>query len=279
MLDPTEQLYSAIGDAYDYFNEELFQGSLPKVIFTVQRKKGVMGYFSPDRWGSKEGKSCHEIALNPAYLAQSRAVEIFQTLVHEMVHCWQFCEGKAARAGYHNKDWAYKMIDVGLMPSSTGDPGGAITGQHMSDYILEGGAFYLACAKLVNEFQYQFSWIDRYALPKLYPERIFKPDQALDDNLDEEGSAQIVSETSLAATPRDLDSQTVSAPLIPEGNWLEESFVDLLPEGFISQEVKKKPTRYRYLCPGCDTKIYGRPKLKIKCMECDELFQWSKYQA
>jgi predicted SprT family Zn-dependent metalloprotease len=277
MLDPTDQLYRAIGDAYNYFNAALFEDSLPKVIFTVQRKKGIMGYFSPDRWGSKEGKSCHEIALNPAYLAQSRAVEIFQTLVHEMVHCWQYCHGSAPRAGYHNKEWAYKMMDVGLMPSSTGNPGGSITGQNMSDYILEDGAFNIACSRLVSEFQYQFNWVDRFALPKLYPERVFKLTANNDERCTVSNNTIDHSDVSEAIEGKNCSEDIVKH--VDSDNWLDTTLIDLLPEGFINQEVKKKPTRYRYICPNCDTKIYGKPKLKIKCVECDELFQWNQYSS
>jgi hypothetical protein len=32
------------------------------------------------------------------------------------------------RRNYHNKEWAAKMIALGLMPSSTGMVGGKITG-------------------------------------------------------------------------------------------------------------------------------------------------------
>ncbi|MEE8058194.1 MAG: SprT-like domain-containing protein [Pseudomonadales bacterium] len=280
MADPTDQLYRAIGDAFDYFNKELFTGSLPKVIFTVQRKKGVLGYFAPDRWGSKEGKSCHEIALNPAYLAQSRTVEIFQTLVHEMVHCWQFCQGSPGRIGYHNKEWAYKMIEVGLMPSS-GSPGGAITGQSMSDYILEDGEFYTACFKLVSEHNYHFSWIDRLALPKLYPERIFKANKLTEDIREEQDNDTPSASTktlSIIESKLDRKDDSVQVGQIPDDSWLDATFSELLPEGFITQETKKPPKRYRYCCPGCDTKIYGRPRLRIKCMECNKLFQWNQYQ-
>jgi len=37
------------------------------------------------------------------------------------------------------------MESIGLMPSDTGEPGGKRTGQRMSDYPIEGGAFYLQC--------------------------------------------------------------------------------------------------------------------------------------
>lgn len=64
-----------------------------------------------------------------------------QTLVHEMAHQWQCHFGKCSRGGYHNRQWASKMENIGLMPSDTGGPGGKRTGPSMSDYPIEGGRF------------------------------------------------------------------------------------------------------------------------------------------
>ncbi len=59
----------------------------------------------------------HEIALTPASLSRT-TLESLSTLLHEMVHCWQQCYGKPDKNGYHNKQWANKMKDVGLTPFS-----------------------------------------------------------------------------------------------------------------------------------------------------------------
>src|SRR5690606_15393030 len=56
-------------------------------------------------------------------------------------HLWQHDHGKPPRRCYHNKEWANKMISVGLMPSHNGQVGGKIVGQHMNDYTIEGGLF------------------------------------------------------------------------------------------------------------------------------------------
>jgi hypothetical protein len=276
LSQPSEQLYSALSLAYDFFNRKLFDNSLPNVIFTVQRKKGILGYFSPDRWGSVDGKSCHEIAINPAYLAQSRVVEVLQTLVHEMVHCWQYCHGTPpANAAYHNKEWAYKMKSIGLMPSITGQPGGAITGQSMSDYVIEGGRFYLASKSLLLKEKYRFNWVDRRALPKLFETRVFEESKA------EIASSPLVDtdDESLTIDHQEADlsnviSESSTIPWLEGG--LDQPFSELLPDGFISEEIPKKPTRYRYMCPSCSTKIYGKPGLKLLCMDCNTVFEWGR---
>jgi ribosomal protein S27AE len=65
-----------------------------------------------------------------------------------MCHVWQETFGKAPRKGYHDRKWAAKMKEVGLQPSSTGEEGGAETGQSVSHYIIPEGHFAQAYAKL-----------------------------------------------------------------------------------------------------------------------------------
>ena len=38
--------YQGFQDAYDFFNRELFDGSLPQVLVTLQRHANTRGYFS-----------------------------------------------------------------------------------------------------------------------------------------------------------------------------------------------------------------------------------------
>lgn len=82
-----------------------------------------------------------EISINPGYLLKQTPREVASTLVHEMVHHWQREFGNPSRAGYHNREWAAEMKRVGLQPSTTGEPGGAETGQTMIHYAIEDGLF------------------------------------------------------------------------------------------------------------------------------------------
>jgi predicted SprT family Zn-dependent metalloprotease len=75
-----------------------------------------------------------EIALNPSCFKDRADAQIFSTLVHEMVHLWQFHFGSSSRSGYHNREWADRMEQLGLMPSYTGEPGGERTGQRVTHY-------------------------------------------------------------------------------------------------------------------------------------------------
>jgi hypothetical protein len=161
---PTQEAYGELQAAYDHFNKELFGGELPPCLITLQRKdRRVMGYYSNGRFGHRrEDRKTDEIAMNPMHFLASSDMEALQTLVHEMCHLWQYHFGKPSRTGYHNKEWADKMQSIGLMPSSTGEPGGKTTGQHMGDYPIEGGRFEAAARELVDS-GFVISWYDRAA--------------------------------------------------------------------------------------------------------------------
>lgn len=147
-VDPTAYTYGDLNRAYDFFNERLFAGALPRCLITMQRHKGAYGYFAPERFGSRDGQIITDkIALNPMHFAERTPRDILSTLVHEMAHLWQQHFGKPSRGGYHNKEWGRKMIEIGLHPSSTGEPGGKQTGQRVSHYILAGGAYDRAFAE------------------------------------------------------------------------------------------------------------------------------------
>lgn len=266
-MGPSDELYQSLETAYIYFNSELFNGELPDVIFTVQRQKGVMGYFAPERWGEKGGRRCHEIAINPSYLARSRLFEIMQTLVHEMAHCWQYSFGKPGRRYYHNRQWAYKMIDIGLMPSSTGAPGGNITGQVMSDYIVEGGPFHRACLSLLGEQGFELKWADRKAMPRMFDPQII-PASTISQSTSASsvetaiGDKNLVPVTTAEGTTYPISShEKLSKP------WLDEPVED-----FFIDAVVHKQKRVKYVCPTCDVKLYGKSKLNIRCDDCNKTF-------
>ncbi len=138
----TTQQYLSLDVAYQYFNTHLFDAKLPTCLITLQRKK-CHGYFSPERFSGKNGKSNNttdEIALNPDYFGRTDK-EVLSTLVHEMVHLWQQHFGKPSRKSYHNKEWGDTMESLGLIPTTTGIPGDKRTGQSVTHAIIKGGKF------------------------------------------------------------------------------------------------------------------------------------------
>jgi predicted SprT family Zn-dependent metalloprotease len=139
-ITPVE--YSGLQEAYDHFNRELFDGKLPDVFITYQRKARSYGHFSPNRFAGRTAEfGKHELALNPDGFIGKSDKDICSTLVHEQHHAWQQAAGTAAQRGYHDREWAAKMKENGLQPSSTGMVGGKETGQHMDHYIIPGGRF------------------------------------------------------------------------------------------------------------------------------------------
>jgi hypothetical protein len=171
-LTPTQKTYDSLNYAHGYFNDRLFGGSLSPCMITMQRSKKAYGYFAGGRFGVRAGlapdaatagqDTTDEIALNPSTFAERTVTEILSTLAHEMAHQWQQQHGKPSRTGYHNKQWAAKMREIGLVPSSTGQPGGKEIGQRVSHYIATGGAFAEACADLLNSGHVELAYIERW---------------------------------------------------------------------------------------------------------------------
>lgn len=233
MLDrPTPQTYAELQQAYDHFNQSLFGGELPACLLTLQREKRTHGYFSAKRFVHRDGSNfTDEIALNPSFFSVVPPQEIMQTIVHEMVHAWQFHFGNPGRRGYHNQEWAQKMEAIGLMPSDTGQPGGAKTGEKMNDYIISGGPFEKACQELLGTPGYAISWFDRFP-----PE---PPSQG-------RGGGKSGPRASLNM-PAVLDEALEDAIELPV--------------------MENKTNRVKQRCPTCGNQAWCKPGMKLACGE------------
>ena len=180
---PTEQQFKSLNGAYKYFNHKLFNNELPGCILNFSRLRGTHGFLAPERWKriDEDNFGTHEISLTPTTLYRT-PLEIFSTLVHEMVHLWQWEFGSPSRNGYHNKEWAAKMKEVGLIPSNTGKPGGKETGQKMTHYIEVGGPYQKAFEKMPDRYILPFTSLDGELMKSLIEGSTSKPDS------DEKGS-------------------------------------------------------------------------------------------
>lgn len=145
---PTAETYDALDRAFNHFNKTLFEDRLPPVLFTLRASRKAYGYFWAEQFAHREdGDATHEIALNPATM--DRTLEaVLSTLVHEMTHLEQQEFGKPGKKGHHNRAWVQLMLNVGLIPSNTGEPGGKQTGRQMTHYVEPDGAFEKSCAEL-----------------------------------------------------------------------------------------------------------------------------------
>lgn len=148
--------FKSLDDIFTYYNQELFNAELPQCIINMSRLTGAAGFYSPDRWkeSNKNENVVDEISINPDHMNRPD-LAWHSTLVHEMCHLWQFKFGKPSRSNYHNKQFSVKMEEVGLITSQTGYEGGARTGQGMTHYVQEGGAFQIAFLKLVEDENYK----------------------------------------------------------------------------------------------------------------------------
>lgn len=239
---PTQEIYKHLEVAFQHFNERLFDGQLPVCLLTVQREKNTMGYFSPLRWSNRNGTNTHEIAVNPLFFAGYPLIEIFQTIVHEQCHLWQFEFGNPSRKTYHNREWAEKMEAIGLMPSSTGQPGGKKTGQHMNDYPIADGMFIKACESLI-ESGYFFNWVDRWGVRKS-PLTFVAPTEA-----------QITDDSAVVV------QNVLNQPIKNEFLGIESQTIPIAP----------KLTRKKFTCPICGINVWGKPSIRVLCIECSQV--------
>lgn len=239
---PTQEIYKHLEVAFQHFNDRLFEGKLPVCLLTVQREKNTMGYFSPLRWSNRNGTNTHEIAVNPLFFAGYPLIEIFQTIVHEQCHLWQFEFGTPSRKTYHNREWSEKMEAIGLMPSSTGRPGGKKTGQRMNDYPIEGGMFMQACVSLI-ESGYFFNWVDRWGVRKS-PLLFVAPTET-----------QIMDDSVVVV------QNVLNQPIKTEFLGIESETIPIAP----------KMTRKKFTCPTCGINVWGKPSIRVLCVECSQV--------
>lgn len=240
-VTPTADLYGQLQQVATHFNQALFEGMLPPMVITLQRSGTASGYFSASRWIHSNGTTVSELALNPAVFATRPLIALYQTVAHELCHLWQHIDGSASRPGYHNSVWAEKMIDIGLMPSSTGKPGGATTGQKMSDYPLPGGKFLNACEALATE-GFALTWLDQ-------------------------GHRMAVDFRYAVEAPLDIEGDIAKQLLTPLG----EFFPNLerqQPLVAVNQKLKIK-----YACPECRVGVWGKRGLVINCGRCGLAFR------
>jgi hypothetical protein len=234
-MEPTERTYHELKLAYDTFNARLFEGRLPTCLITLQREKRTCGYFSSKRFGTRQGETTDEIALNPEFFAVTPLIETLQTIVHEMVHLWQAHFGKPGRGRYHNAEWANKMEAVGLMPSSTGQPGGKRVGDCMADYAIAGGKFTQVVEQLLTEHGFAITWYDLHTAPAPpYP-----------------AASTAALNLPAAALQVPADHGVTVTPKLPAAG------------------ATNRSNRLKYSCGTCSLNVWGKPGLRLACLGCN----------
>src|SRR5450759_2857201 len=79
-LRPSKGTPRALQTAYEHFNRELFGGTLPRCLITLQGlNKRSFGHCL-SRW-NRDGRAIHEIGINPLHFAYDPMQETLATLV------------------------------------------------------------------------------------------------------------------------------------------------------------------------------------------------------
>ena len=167
---PTSQ-FQVLHAAFDHFNRDFFGGTLPHVMLTMDRsRRKAIGVFSWNRFESRKGEgTTHEICLNPKKFKGVSDEDVLSTLLHEMIHLWQFEFARGSRSSYHNREWADKMESLGLIPTDTGKLGGKRTGTSITHLIVEGGPFQESARRFLEKEQVSWEFMLSFASPHPHP--------------------------------------------------------------------------------------------------------------
>lgn len=250
---PTIEFYGYLAEAFDFFNKKLFSNELAPVMFVITRKKNVAGHFRRRGWLNEGEDSFHEIAVNPQHFISASPLELCQTIVHEMCHQWQAEHGTISRAGYHNKEWADKMKDIGLDPISKNGKG---TGQSVSDKPIDGGVFEQACVEFFL-LGYKLAIVDgAYNTGQMLKQLNAILAERIKIHSGDSGS----SDTELDASSKTINELAVSSISMPIAEFYEVE-VPSTPKPTYS----KKST---YQCGKCGIKAWGAPTINIGCQTC-----------
>lgn len=318
--DPTFETYQLFQKAMVTLNLALFDGQLPPTLVTLQRKPRTIGYFSPARFGNLKGRTVDEIALNPSYFSVLSPLFLLSVIAHEQVHQWQEHFGHPVRPRYHDKQWAQKMESIGLMPSSTGKPGGRRVGQQMAHYVMPEGPFIEVATQIIESPGFAVPWLDRYPAKVAADDAPGEMDQpSLASSIGSAASAVVIegepvddsmlpwngpyetteehpdyspqlSNIPISTDPPD-DAKTVARPetrprlgssieFVTDGlaeKVGDDSLVSPAAQGFApaerpQQDGPKKTdasNRVKYNCSSCRMNVWGKPDLRISCMDCD----------
>ncbi|MBG6083029.1 SprT-like domain-containing protein [Rubrivivax gelatinosus] len=288
-IRPTQETYDALQLAYDFFNERLFASELPGALITLQRVGRSMGHFSPERFVNRVKSKADEIALNPVYFATRPVEDTLSTLAHEMAHQWRDHSGAPGRRCYHDRQWANKMIEIGLQPSSTGCPGGKEVGEKMSHYIVPEGHFIRICKELLAT-SFGIRWFDRYPAEA---GKDYEYAQGVTIQLPRAVAAQSQANASGSAcglanavyaqqSEFDAVEGLTDAPAIvavpvfsppPVETGLEVALVEERSATASRPRKTDASNRVKYTCPGCKTNLWAKPAINVNCGDCRKRYQ------
>jgi hypothetical protein len=153
-----------------------------------------------------------------------------------MTRHWQQLYGKPGRRGYRNREWARKMVEIGLMPSRTGKPGGKGTGENVGHYIRKDGSFYQACKQLLDT-GFRISWREIADI----------------ETADFGGGAEPDAAWSLSEPEPDPD---IGASIIA-------------PAPVRVRRTRRDRSKTKFTCENCPHNAWAKESAKLICGECE----------
>lgn len=140
---------------FDLLNEAFFESELSRPTITIQSTPKAYGHFSlrEDTWISKLGGT-HEINIGAGTLARP-IEEVAATLLHEMVHYWNYQNGvqDCSRGNtYHNRRFKEAAESRGLIVSHSDKYGWSHTtpSDELLEFVLDNGLTDILISR--NEF-------------------------------------------------------------------------------------------------------------------------------
>lgn len=269
---PTKELYGELNYAYAFFNERLFNATLPDCLISLARDRRVYGYMLLNRAARADGRAMtHEIAINPLLIPKRPVKDTLATLCREMVNVWQVRFGRPGRRGYKNLEWAWKMRSVGLIPKDLGKSGHEV-GDTVAHTIEQLGPFDIAAQELLST-GFQLSWIDTEGLPR----------PRVSESVERFGAPLLggTSANSESRSDATRDGQGTSLPSCYALDIIERARIaESVPSEFIPAATllgrSDNSARRRllmYACPGCHQRAWSKSEeFAAKCLPCDRAF-------
>lgn len=146
-----EELYRI----FSILNHDKFNDILPEPVITIQKTKGLaLGHFTLDKvWRNKQNveenditmsnedeTAYYEINIDPRWFCNRSAVEIVETLLHEMCHYYnKLSDIKDCNGNIHNKKFKSLAESVGLIVEKGKSVGYGYTSlsDELKEYIKE----------------------------------------------------------------------------------------------------------------------------------------------
>lgn len=120
---------------FDYFNQQLYNSELKTPIITIASKRNALGWCSVAKVWKDDSQQYYEIGITAEFLNRTYD-EIAETLMHEMVHLYNFQNDvKDCSGQIHNKKFKAEAERRFLVVSKMGRYGWAQT--DLSDFLKE----------------------------------------------------------------------------------------------------------------------------------------------